>query len=170
MSKVPHPYYKKDALEWIKRTIKKWNEKRKKDYSFVIELKKEKKVIGALGLHQIDGLNKTSETGSWIAQPYWRKGFITEAKIVLNEFAFNKLKLRKLKSPIFVENKPSNATQKRLGYFLEGVLKKEVKSLATGKIHDSNVYGLFKEDWKKKLPSIKRHLQEKIRKLENKPL
>jgi hypothetical protein len=49
-------------------------------------------------------------------------------------------------------------------------LKKEAKSLATGKIHDINICGLFKEDWKKNLPKIKKHLQEKIKKLEDKHL
>ena len=36
---VPYPYTKKDAIEWINRTIKKWNKKEREDYTFVIEKK-----------------------------------------------------------------------------------------------------------------------------------
>jgi RimJ/RimL family protein N-acetyltransferase len=42
-------------------------------------------------------------------------GYATEAKIAINNFAFNELKLRKLTSFIFVENKVSNVVQKKMG-------------------------------------------------------
>jgi len=168
MSSVPYPYKKKDALEWIKKTIQKSRKKERDSYAFSIELKSNKKVIGNISLTNINKFDKTGETGSWINEKYQRKGYITEAKIALNEFAFNKLKLRKLKSPMFITNIASNMTQKRMGYKLEGFLKKDKLCKTTGKIHDVNICGLFKEDWKKKLPSIKKHLQEKIKKLENK--
>ena len=88
-------------------------------------------------------------TGSWINKKYWRNGFITEAKIAANDYVFNKMKLRKLNSKIFKENKASNAVQKKIGYKFEGTQRQEAKDLATGKIHDENLYGLLKEDWKK---------------------
>jgi len=168
MGSISYPYTKKDAEGWIKYTSKKWSKKEKDDCTFAIELKSEKKLIGGIGLHKIDLFGGTAETGSWIARKYWKKGYITEAKIALNEFAFNKLKLRKLWSPVIISNLASNVTQKKMGYKLEGILKKDMKCKATGKIHDSNIYGLFKEDWKKNLPKLKKHLEEKIKKLENK--
>jgi [ribosomal protein S5]-alanine N-acetyltransferase len=163
---VSFPYKKKDAQDFIKKRIKKWNKKEQDDFVFFIELKSEKKVIGTMGLHNVDKFNGLSETGSWINEKYWRKSYITEAKIAVNEFAFNKLKLRKLHSPLFATNKASDATQKRMGYKLEGVLRKHSKCKATNKIHDVKVYGLLKEDWKKNLPKLKKHLKKKIRILE----
>lgn len=74
---------------------------------------------------------------------------MTEAKIAVNDFAFNKLKLRRLNSQVYKENKASNATQKKMGYRLEGTQRKKEKTLSTGKIHDVNIYGLLKEDWSK---------------------
>lgn len=44
---VPYPYTKKDAIKLINTTVKKWKKKEKDDYTFFIELKSEKKVIGA---------------------------------------------------------------------------------------------------------------------------
>jgi ribosomal-protein-alanine N-acetyltransferase len=146
---VPHPYNKKDADTYIKMVIKRWKQKIQNDYTFFIELKSEKKIIGAIGIHRIESFSKIGTTGSWINKKYWRNGYMTEAKIAVNDFAFNKLKLRRLNSVVFTENKASNATQSKMGYKLEGTMRKAVRSKASGKIHDENIYGLLKEDWKK---------------------
>lgn len=147
--KVPHPYTEKDAKEFIKKILKRWRQKVQDDYLFYIEFKSEKKVIGAIGIHRIDNFSKTGMTGSWVNKKYWRNGYMTEAKIAVNDFAFNVLKLRRLNSVVFKENKASNATQLKMGYKLEGMQRKSEKSLASGKIHDANIYGLLKEDWRK---------------------
>lgn len=157
---VPYPYTKKDGLGWIKGAMKSWDKKEK--YHFFIELKSEKKVIGCMSLAEINNWNGTAKTGSWINKKYWRNGYITEAKIAVNDFAFNKLKLRRLESPVFSDNKASNAVQKKMGYKLEGIKRKAVKSKTTGKIHDENIYGLLKEDWKKRRTSLIKEMKNKI--------
>jgi ribosomal-protein-alanine N-acetyltransferase len=149
ISRSPYPYTKKEALKFINKRIKKWRQKEKDDYAFVIELKSGNKVIGTIGIHKIDNYSKVGETGSWINKKYWRNGYITEAKIAINDFAFNKLRLRRLFSPVYTDNQASNATQRKMGYVLEGTQRKATKVLSTGKIHDVNMYGLLKEDWKK---------------------
>lgn len=162
---VPYPYEKKDALEWINRCVKK--NKLKGNFSFVIELKSEKKIIGGIGITNYSKQHGTCETGSWINKNYWRKGYVMEAKIALNEYAFNKLKLRKMETGAYVPNKASNAAQLSMGYKYEGCKKKHHYSISSKKIYDENMYGLLKEDWKKNLPKLKKHLKEKIKKLKN---
>lgn len=142
---MPHPYGENDAKEWIEIATKKWDEG---SYEFFIELKSEKKVIGGLGL-KVDENDKIGETGFWINQKYWRKGYITEALKALFDFAFDKLKLRKIESGAFAENEASNAIHKKMGYVLEGMKRKHGICKATGEIHDENIYGLLKEEWKK---------------------
>ncbi|MBI2004288.1 GNAT family N-acetyltransferase [Candidatus Pacearchaeota archaeon] len=144
--RIPYPYKKKDAIDFINKSLQNWGTK---SYNFFIELKAEKKMIGSISLEELNKFNGTATTGSWINKKYWRKGYITEAKIAINNFAFNKLRLRKLKSSVFIENKASNITQRRMGYKLEGISRKDAKSKATGIIHDHYIYGLLKEDWKK---------------------
>ena len=153
---MPHPYKRKDAEDYINKTIKKWKQKVMDDYIFFIELKSEKKVIGAIGINRIDRFSRTGTTGSWINKKYWRNGYMAEAKIVINDFVFDKLKLRRLNSDVFKENKASNATQIKMGYKLEGTQRKDKRSKASGKIHDVNIYGLLKEDWKKIRPKLVR--------------
>ena len=163
---VPYPYKKKDAEDWLKKMPSKIRSG--EEYPFCIELKSEKKVIGLIGLMNINKKHETATTGSWMNKKYWRKGYMTEAKIAVNEFAFNTLKLRKLNSVVFRDNKASNATQKRLGYKLEGVKIKDRRDATGQKIHDINLYGLFKSDWKKNLHTLNTHLEKKIKKLESK--
>lgn len=167
ISSMPYPYSLKMCEEYYGKKIKEWDNKakEKKEYLFAIELKPIKKVIGFMGLHNVDTFSGIAETGSWIGKKYQRKGYITEAKIAVNNFAFDDLKLQKINSPVFAENKASNATQKRIGYTLEGKLKRECRCLATGKLHDENLYALFKEDWEKTLPKLKKHLDKKIKRL-----
>ena len=143
---IPHPYTESDAVWFIKNSLKKWG---KGSYTFFIELKAEKKVIGALGLERVNEFNGTANTGSWINKKYWRRGYMTEAKIAVNDFAFDTLELRRLESTVHLDNKASNATQRKVGYKHEGVKRKATRSKGSGKIHDLNLYGLLKEDWKK---------------------
>ncbi len=161
MVSVPYPYAKKDALWFINLKTKESKKKEPNSYLFFIELKSEKKVIGAVEVFKINRFHSTGETGSWINKNYWRKGYVTEAKIALNDFAFNKIKLRRLDSPVFSDNEASNATQKKMGYVLEGTMRKAHKSKATSKTHDINMYGLLKEDWKKKRVKLIKEMKSK---------
>ena len=154
---IPYPYSRADAEWFIKDSLKNWG---KTGYAFMIELKAERKVIGVMGLRNVNLLNGTASTGSWINKKYWRNGYITEAKIAVNDFAFNTLQLRRLNSTVNTNNKASNATQLKVGYVFEGMQRKAAKSKATGKISDLNMYGMLKGDWvkaRKKLVGKSKH-------------
>ncbi len=163
--RIPFPYSKKDAEGFLRKVIKSFG---KTDYTFYIILKEEGKLIGSICITKLDKYQGTAETASWINEKYQRKGYITEAKIAVNDFAFNKLKLRRLGSSVFTDNVASNKTQLGMGYKFEGTARKFSKSLSTGKIHDLNIYGLLNEDWKKARSSVIRNLNKKIKKLEKK--
>lgn len=162
LSSVSYPYTKEDAENWIKKTINTWKKKKKIKYVFVIELKNEKKVIGAT---EISIKLDIGSTGSWINRKYWNKGYITEAKIAVNDFGFNNLGIRKMESSAIKENIASNSMQKKMGYVCEGCRRKHCVPLSTNKIYDENLYGLLKSEWKNNSPKLKKHLKEKIKKL-----
>ncbi len=142
-----YPYTKEDALKFIENSKRSWSRKPILSYKFAIELKKEKKIIGGVFLFLVSNDLKKAETVSWINPKYWRKGYITEAKIRLHNFAFNKLKLRKIETSSFSNNIASNNALRKLGFKKEGKRKQSRVSLATGKIHDEYLYGLLKEEW-----------------------
>ena len=65
LASVPYPYKRKDAEQFIKLKIKEWKKDEPNAYLFLIELKKEKKVIGAVEVFKINRFSGTGETGSW---------------------------------------------------------------------------------------------------------
>ncbi len=146
---VPYPYTKKDADWYIKHCTEKHKKKKKDSYSFAIELKKDKKIIGGISLDKIDKVQGTASVGYWIAQPYWKKGYASEALNELLKLAFNKVRLRKIEADVFAGNPSSGKLLEKFGAKLEGTKRKQAKSKATGKIHDAWAYGLLKEEWRK---------------------
>lgn len=149
LAMVPYPYEEKDALWWISHCNKKLRKKNKDGYEFSIELKSEKKIIGGCCLSKIDLFNETAEVGCWLNEKYWRRGVMTEAMDTVISFAFKDLKLNRLGWYAYVPNIASNAIAQKLGFVFEGTLKKYHKAKSTGKIYDTNVYGLLRENYKK---------------------
>jgi len=146
---VPYPYGKRDAKWWIDRCSKEQRKKNREKYNFVIEFKKEKKLIGGIGLMHIDNFQGIAEVGYWIGEDYWRKGYGTEALRGVLKFAFNKLKLRRIYADIFVGNPSSGKLLELFGFKKEGYKRKAVRCKADKKIKDVICYGLLKEGWKK---------------------
>lgn len=159
LSAVPRPYKKKDALDFLKRSIKKYKQKPLDGLNLAIELKKEKKVIGSIGIHKISHRNNSATTGSWVNKKYWCNGYMTEAKIAFNDFAFNTLKLGRLESEVYTDNPASNAVQQKVGYTLEGTKRQAAHNIADRKIHDLNIYGLLKPEWKKRRASLVKEMK-----------
>jgi RimJ/RimL family protein N-acetyltransferase len=147
---VPHPYSLKDAKWWINKCQKAMKEKPRKSYELGIELKKEKGMIGCVTLAKVDKYQGIAMLGYWLAEPYWRQGIMYEAAMKILDFGFNKLKLRRIDVDAFVENKGSNGLIRKLGFNYEGVRRKRNRAKSTGNIHDDNIYGLLREDYKKK--------------------
>lgn len=145
---VPYPYKIKDAKNWINKTILDYGKKKKENYLFGIELKEEKKIIGAMGLHKVNG--HSADLGYWLGEKYWRKGYGSEALKEVLEFGFNKLKLNKLEAGIFAGNPSSGKLLEKFGFEKEGYRRKTKVCKADGKVKDEVLYGLLKEDWKKK--------------------
>jgi len=117
---VPYPYRKKDAVSFIEDCIKKSKERKPKGYVFFIELKGEGKVIGVTSL-DVDKSQGIGKTGSWINKKYWRNGYILEAKVPVLDFAFKKLRLRRISTSAFAENIASQKMSETLGFKREGL-------------------------------------------------
>lgn len=147
--RVPYPYNLKNAKWFINHCKEESKKKPRTTYSFSIELKSEKKIIGGIGLDDVNKEQGTAEIGYWLGENYWRQGIIREAATKMINFAFNKLKLRRLEAYVYKENGASQELAKSLGFKYEGCRRKAVKSKADGKIHDDCIHGLLEEDWKK---------------------
>jgi RimJ/RimL family protein N-acetyltransferase len=70
-----------------------------------------------------------------------------EAVMKVLDFAFEKLKLRRINVSAYTKNKASNALIKKMGFKFEGMKRKGTRVKSTRKIYDENIYGLLKKEW-----------------------
>lgn len=104
------------------------------------------KLIGTMGLHRINSKDRTAMTGALVGEKeYWGKGYGTDAKMTLLDYAFNTLNLRKINSSVYAFNKRSLKYNLKCGYKIEGVRKKQI--FRNGKYHDEILIAVFKESW-----------------------
>jgi RimJ/RimL family protein N-acetyltransferase len=142
------PYGLKDAKDYLKRHINDYKKKDRNGFVLAIEHKSGKKIVGIIEI-SYNKLDNIAQIDYALNSEYHRQGIMTEAETAMINFAFNKLKVRKITCPILTENIASNALAKKLGFKLEGTLREHVKVKSTGKIHDENLYGLLKGEWKR---------------------
>jgi ribosomal-protein-serine acetyltransferase len=107
-----------------------------------------KEYAGAVGTHKIDWLNRKVEIGYWLASKFQGRGIITDACRLLTNHAFQEWALNRVEIRCAPRNTKSCAIPVRLGFQLEGVLRKA--QLVGGKYLDTNVYAMLARDWKKR--------------------
>lgn len=151
---VPYPYKRKDALYWLNKNLKLKFKKNKESINFFIELKKDNKIIGGIGLSKINKQQGTATIGYWLNENYHRKGYGSEALGAALKFAFLKLNLRRVNADVFVGNPSSGKLLEKFGGVKEGLKRKAVICKADGKIKDEIVYGILKEDWIKAIREL----------------
>jgi RimJ/RimL family protein N-acetyltransferase len=102
--------------------------------------------IGKVGLGEIDYVNRTAETSSDIGPAAFRgRGYGTEAKHLLLEYAFDRIQLHALWSLVFEHNTRSVAALAKQGYKPAGRLKWiDVKN---GLYHDAFLFDLLRDEW-----------------------
>ena len=140
--------YLKRFLPTSKQTESEWLDslgKKTDDIVLAIETL-DGKFIGTMGLHKIDWKDRTAITGALIGdKTYWGKGYGTDAKMVLLDYAFNQLGLRKICSSVLAFNKRSLRYNLHCGYKVEGIQKKQI--FRDGKYRDKLLLAVFQEDW-----------------------
>jgi RimJ/RimL family protein N-acetyltransferase len=109
LSRVPYPYKLSDAEWWISR----WRaDKPAGETNFFIELPGEG-LIGNCGLHPESG---TTVIGYYLGEPYWNRGFMSEAAAAVIAWYFDVTGAAQVGSGAFAFNKASLAVQKKLGF------------------------------------------------------
>lgn len=109
LSRVPYPYSEADATWWLNT----WRADRPPaETGFTIELPGEG-LIGHCGFHLTDG---EPTIGYWLAEPFWNRGFMTEATIAVLDWYFEVTAAMEVRSGVFHFNKASLAVQRKLGF------------------------------------------------------
>ncbi len=122
---IPHPYSEAQAQEWIASHT--GSSGTKKEIVFGITAKDAGRLIGAVGLREIDTEHSQAEMGFWIEVDSWGKGYATEAARAVVGFAFERLKLNRVYAHHMVRNPASGRVLEKVGMKREGLLRQRVR-------------------------------------------
>lgn len=91
------------------------------------------KVVGRLGMHNIDWTEKSTSLGYWLAEKYQGRGIMTTCCKSFLNIIFNELKLNVVYVYVAKENKKSRAIPERLHFDQKGI-NKNIQMLSGKKI------------------------------------
>ena len=133
-----------DTLQFIRRCRE--HREHGSEYVFAIADVVSDEAMGIICLRHIDGAMRTAEIGTWLRRDRWGSGVNAEAKRLMFDFAFNRLRLHRVEARIAVENQRSRRAFERLGATREGTLKESF--FKDGRYHDQHLYVVLEQDWR----------------------
>lgn len=104
---------------------KEWINNQKNDqYNLAIIDKEKDKIIGNIGLMNINVINRTAELGIFIGdKDYLSKGYGSEAIMLILDFGFNYLNLNNIMLKVFAFNKRAIKAYEKCGFKIFGTWK-----------------------------------------------
>lgn len=103
------------------------------------------KMMGDISLHP-DYKHKYASLGSILNKHFLHKGIMTEATYSILQYAFNEINLNRIEAQICTKHIASVKYVEKLGFINEGILRQNF--MIDGKLYDSFMYALLKEDFK----------------------
>ena len=104
---IPFPYSEPNAVHRISYVVQGF--KKRNRYIFTISPKETLEFIGEISLH-LEQSNKRAELGYWLGEPFWGKGFTTEAARRVLQFAFDSLDI----DSVYATNHINNITSAKV--------------------------------------------------------
>lgn len=117
LSRLPSPYTKADAVDWINVATRNWNQGR--DYQFVVTQAATDRLIGHMGVRPHEN-GAGAEFGYWFARPAWGLGYASEAGSAVLAFAFGQLGLDPVEALVIPDNARSVRVLTKLGMVANG--------------------------------------------------
>ncbi|BCU80844.1 hypothetical protein JIR001_06270 [Polycladomyces abyssicola] len=104
------------------------------------------KLIGTLGAIPDRYGYGTYEIGYWIAKAYEGRGIVTRCVVRLLDYLFEEEQIHRAEIRCHADNARSRAIPDRLGFRLEGCLKRASRT-TDGEYGDQLIYGLLRTEW-----------------------
>ena len=113
-TRIPHPYPEGAGREWIAAQAEAWAS----GTAYVFALELDRQLIGLVGLERSE--TDIYELGYWLGEPWWGRGFATEAAMAATCFAFESLGAKRLTSGHFTDNPASGRVLAKCGFRDQG--------------------------------------------------
>lgn len=136
LARMPHPYGAAEARAFLAMTAG-----RRSGASYAITLAGTGTFVGCAGLNMTD---RGLELGYWIGEPYWKRGFATEAAHALVDLAFRSPAVQVLHASVRVINPASRRVIHKCGFQYAG--QGMLNSIVAGQVPVER-YRLDRKTW-----------------------
>ncbi len=106
----------------------------------------ENRMVGGIGLHQINWNSRKTEIGYWLSENAQGKGIMTRSCRALVDYLFSELRLNRVEIRCATGNERSRAIPRRLGFKEEGILRQS--HALRGVLVDHVINAMLAEEWK----------------------
>lgn len=131
-----------DSAQFIAMTIDQHNNNQGTHYGIWYK----GRLAGTLGVHNIDWINKKTSLGYWLGSQFQGRGLMTQAVVTyMDRLIFGSWKLERLTIQAATGNARSRAIPERLGFQLEGVMRRN--EFLYDHYVDHAVYSMLRSEW-----------------------
>jgi [ribosomal protein S5]-alanine N-acetyltransferase len=113
--------------------------------SLAMELRSERRMIGAIELRTRDDANRTADIGYGLTRSYWGRGYMTEAVRAILDAAFRQLGFHRVWATCDPRNHASYRVMEKVGMRREAHFRKD--AMKKGEWRDSYLYAILAEEW-----------------------
>jgi len=110
-----------------------------------MELRSERRMIGAIELRMRDEANRTADIGYVLTRKDWGRGYMTEAVRAILDVAFRQLDFHRVWATCDPRNHASYRVMEKAGMRREAHFRKDV--IEKGEWRDSYLYAILAEEW-----------------------
>jgi len=104
------------------------------------------KIIGSIGLVDIDVYRGSAAWGYAISPDYWGQGYILEVQLLIINYFFEVLKMNRLWGVTSIDNAPTISSILSAGFQKEGILR-DYYRYTNGERKDGLIYSLLAKDY-----------------------
>lgn len=141
-----HPNYSiEETTAWMMEREGAWL--KGTDYSFAICDAETGRLLGAVGLNNLDTRNRKANLGYWVRTSATGRGAATRATRLLARWGFEQLGLLRVEIVASVENLPSQRVAVKAGAQREGIMRRAL--WLEERAHDAVLTSLLPEDLEK---------------------
>lgn len=108
---IPWPYGPGVAEKWIGTHARNWTFRTSASWAIIVA--ESQTLVGAITLTWMN--RSTAELGYWIGEPYWGRGYCSEAAGALIQFAFAELGIKRLVAEHLRSNPASGRVMQKTG-------------------------------------------------------
>jgi RimJ/RimL family protein N-acetyltransferase len=131
-----------DAAAWIEHCWQGWRSGA--HYSLAICEAGSGKLLGGIGLNQINQSHRSANMGYWVRQSQQRQGLAAEAGVLLARFGFERLGLIRIEIVAEPGNLPSQRVAEKIGARFEAIARQRL--WIHQQARDAAIYALLPRD------------------------